>query len=106
MTISLDSPQGRNAIAKISQLTLAWTWFMPCVQQHDNREDGRNDQFYPKRLIDVRGTSPRLVLFGDTTEKLSGSYAILSHRWTNSDNRSALTMEKLPQFRTAIPEDS
>lgn len=92
-----------DLLTQMAQLYLAKEWFDRCIHQHENCQNGRDDQFYPRRMIDVRGATPRLILLEDQDERPSGSYATLSHRWRSSDSQFNLTAENLPQFRSKIP---
>ncbi|PVH70555.1 HET-domain-containing protein [Cadophora sp. DSE1049] len=94
-----------SAVTKISELSLARTWYLRCRLEHDDCEQGRDEAFYPMRLIDVRGPSPRLVLSEDLKEGLSESYATLSHRWSNFDDRFSLTRDNMSQYQTGISEE-
>jgi hypothetical protein len=102
---SLDDTQMMILFSRISQLHLAKEWFDRCIHQHENCDNGHDDHFYPRRMIDVRGATPRLILLGDQDEQPSGFYATLSHRWRSSDSQFNLTAKNLPEFRSEIPEE-
>ena len=103
--IYFHTPQQSVVIATIAQLILARTWFFRCTQGHDQCDRSRNRQFYPMRLIDVRGDSPRLVISAEERDGLSGPYATLSHRWSSLSKKFTLTTEILSQFRNSIPTE-
>ncbi|KAH7361030.1 hypothetical protein BKA65DRAFT_390490 [Rhexocercosporidium sp. MPI-PUGE-AT-0058] len=94
-----------SAVTKISELSLARTWYLRCRLEHDDCEQGCDQAYYPMRLIDVRGPSPRLVLSEDLKEGLSESYVTLSHRWSNFDDRFSLTQDNISQYQTEIGEE-
>jgi len=92
-----DDEQMLIQITRVSKFYLAREWFNRCIHQHEHCENGRDDQCYSRRMIDVRGATPRLILLGDQNERPSGSYATLSHHWRSSDSHF-----NLAEFQSGI----
>jgi Heterokaryon incompatibility protein (HET) len=80
-------------------LNLATEWMTRCCQTHSLCEQGREDRWYPCRLVDV--LHGRLILTSDTHP--SGPYTTLSYCWGPNPSFLSLSADNLHQFCSVLP---
>ncbi|KAH8812172.1 heterokaryon incompatibility protein-domain-containing protein [Xylogone sp. PMI_703] len=75
-----------------------------CSQTHNHEYEkfGHQDGWFPDRLLDLTGDSPRLLV---TTEEqpVHSEYATLSHCWGPNPKHLTLTSDNIESFRVEIP---
>lgn len=81
-------------------LELAAHWFKTCRENHPKCNTQFGSRWYPRRLLDVSESKPRLILTSAQTP--DGPYATLSHCW-GEDEFLVLTAENMEYFMDGIP---
>jgi len=89
-----------ESTADAETISTASQWIKACQRDHDCSKDVAKSQI-PKRLIDLSGRVPRLLV--TENEKLDGGYATLSHSWGPNPSFFTLKASNLEIMRMEIP---
>ncbi|KAF2135334.1 uncharacterized protein K452DRAFT_260816, partial [Aplosporella prunicola CBS 121167] len=76
--------------------------FHRCLEMHQFCDTGRDQHYYPKRLLDLTGDRPRLILTEMDPPK--GPYVTLSHCWGKDPNFLTLNTGNISTLQAGIPQ--
>jgi hypothetical protein len=98
------SPCGPYHTGDEESLNIARHWFTNLHQAPRNVRKDHDPNFYLPRLLDVTGTSVRLIDCTSERPRL-GLFATLSHCWGNNPTHLTLTSQNLASFHHRIKEE-
>lgn len=78
----------------------AQRWMSECLNGHEKCQKNTQPRSYPKRLLDLKGSTTHLILPAE--EKVSGPYAALSYCWGPNPTSLCLTALNLERFQACI----
>ena len=96
--IARDSILSTSTGSKKSQALISH-WFNTCLHQHSRCRASGEEQWYPRRVLDVSGHKVRLL--ETAGHALQGPYATMSHCW-GVKRFLTMTSENKPEFEAGI----